>query len=75
MNTVSPGYVLTGDTLMPGFVGSTNLIGGSWDDMMKSLREKLMTLPDDTVVLPGHKTSATATSTIAYEKLHNPFLT
>jgi len=71
----TPGYVLTGDTLLPGFVGSTNLIGGSWEDMEKSLREKLLPLPDDTVILPGHQTAANATSTIAYEKLHNPFLT
>ena len=42
--------------------------------MAKAIREKLLTLPDDTVVLPGHNYGRMQTSTIGHEKKHNPFL-
>ena len=68
------GYVFTGDTLFTESVGRTDLPGGSWDTMAKAIREKLLTLPDDTVVLPGHNYGRMQTSTIGHEKKHNPFL-
>ncbi len=68
------GLVFTGDTLFVGAVGRTDLPGGSWDVMARSLKEKLAVLPDETKVLPGHNYGASPTSTIGYEKLHNPFL-
>ena len=70
----TPGLVVTGDTLFVGAVGRTDLPGGSWIVMQRSIMEKLATLPDETQVLPGHNYGATPTSTIGYEKRSNPFL-
>ena len=69
-----PGYVITGDTLFVGGVGRTDLPGASWETLRTSIRDKLMTLPDDTIVLPGHHYGAAPTSTIGKERLHNPYL-
>lgn len=69
-----PGYVLTGDTLFVEGVGRTDLPGGSWETMARSIKEKLFTLPDETVVLPGHNYGRMPTSTIGNEKKNNPFL-
>jgi len=66
--------VFTGDTLFVGAVGRTDLPGGSWTVMARSLKEKLAVLPDETKVLPGHNYGAAPTSTIGYEKRHNPYL-
>jgi glyoxylase-like metal-dependent hydrolase (beta-lactamase superfamily II) len=68
------GLVFTGDTLFVGAVGRTDLPGGSWNTMARSLREKLAILPDDTKVLPGHNYGPAPTSTIGYEKRYNPYL-
>jgi hydroxyacylglutathione hydrolase len=69
-----PGYVFTGDTLFVEGVGRTDLPGGSWDVMSRSITTKLLSLPDDTIVLPGHNYGRTPTSTIGNEKKRNPFL-
>jgi hydroxyacylglutathione hydrolase len=69
-----PGYVLTGDTLFVGGVGRTDLPGGSYDVLQASIRNKLFSLPDDTIVLPGHHYGPTPTSTIGREKVENPFV-
>ncbi|MBN2515156.1 MAG: MBL fold metallo-hydrolase [Deltaproteobacteria bacterium] len=74
MSLYTQGYVLTGDTLLVESVGSTNLIGSSREALYSSIREKLLTLPDDTVVLPGHNIGGGLTSTIEHEKVCNPFL-
>jgi len=74
MSLYTQGYVLTGDTLFVESVGSTNIIGSSREALYLSIREKLLTLPDDTVVLPGHNTGGDLTSTIEHEKTRNPFL-
>jgi glyoxylase-like metal-dependent hydrolase (beta-lactamase superfamily II) len=65
---------MTGDTLFVGGVGRTDLPGGSWRVMLKSIKEKLLTLPDETVVLPGHNYGSTKTSTIGKERKTNAFL-
>ena len=70
----SDGKVFTGDTLFVGGVGRTDLPGGSWPLMLKSIQTKLLTLPDETIVLPGHNYGAAPTSTIGNEKRYNPFL-
>lgn len=62
--------VITGDTLFQGSIGRTDLPGGNHQELLAKLREKVMTLPDDYRVLPGHGES----STIADEKKYNPFL-
>lgn len=69
-----PGYVITGDTLFVGGVGRTDLPGGSYEVLQGSIRGRLFTLPDDTIVLPGHNYGVTPTSTIAREKADNPFV-
>ena len=63
------GVVFSGDTLFCGGVGRTDLEGGSWKDLDKSIRERLFVLPGETVVLPGHG----PWTTVDEEKLSNPF--
>jgi glyoxylase-like metal-dependent hydrolase (beta-lactamase superfamily II) len=63
--------VFTGDVLFQGSIGRTDLPGGDYDQLLRSIRESLLTLPDDTVVYPGHGPS----TTIGEEKQFNPFLT
>lgn len=62
--------VFTGDTLFAGGVGRTDFPGGSMRKLEKSIRDKLYSLPDDTVVLPGHGER----STIGREKAANAFV-
>ncbi len=68
------GGVFTGDTLFVGSVGRTDFPGSSWDVLEASIRKKLYVLPGETVVFPGHNYGATPTSTIQYERRHNPFV-
>ena len=68
------GYAFTGDTLFVEAVGRTDLPGGSGEVMFASIQKKLCTLPDETVVLPGHNYGSMPTSTIGHEKQFNPFL-
>ena len=74
MSLYTEGYVFTGDTLFVEAVGRTDLPGGSWPVMHKSITEKLWTLPDDTKVLPGHNYGRMPTSTIGHEKMYNPYM-
>ena len=62
--------LFTGDTLFQGSVGRTDLPGGDYDSLMRSIREKLMVLPDDLRIFPGHQ----YWSTIGREKTSNPFI-
>ena len=62
--------LFSGDTLFAGSIGRTDLWGGSMEQIMDSLRSKLMRLPDDTVVHPGHG----PVTTIGNERHMNPFL-
>jgi hydroxyacylglutathione hydrolase len=61
---------LSGDVLFAGSIGRTDLPGGDTATMMRSLRDKVLPLPDDTVVLPGHG----PVTTIGRERATNPFL-
>jgi len=70
----TPGYVITGDTLFVGAVGRTDLPGGSTSTLLHSIQAKLLTLPEDTIVLPGHNYGHAPRSTIGQEKRFNPFL-
>ena len=62
--------VLSGDALFAGSVGRTDLFGGDMEVLMRSINERLLTLPDATRVYPGHGPQ----TTIATERAHNPFL-
>lgn len=66
--------LITGDTLFVGGVGRTDLPGGSMKTMMASIGQRIMTLPDDTVILPGHNYGPSPTSTVKAERENNPFL-
>lgn len=66
----TPGQLFAGDTLFAGSIGRTDLWGGSLPEILRSIHSKLLALPDDTTVYPGH---GPATS-IAEERAHNPFL-
>jgi hydroxyacylglutathione hydrolase len=68
------GYVFTGDTLFVEAVGRSDLPGGSEKVMFESIQQRICTLPDETVVLPGHNYGSMPTSTIGHEKQFNPFL-
>lgn len=70
-----PGHLFTGDTLFVGAAGRTDLPGGSLAQLIASLEEKLMPLPDNTRIWPGHDYGDTPTSTLGEEKLNNPYLT
>jgi len=63
-------HLFAGDTLFAGSIGRTDLWGGSFEEIMRSLRGKLLALPEETVVYPGH---GEATS-IGEERESNPFL-
>jgi glyoxylase-like metal-dependent hydrolase (beta-lactamase superfamily II) len=60
----------SGDVLFRDSIGRTDLPGGSMAQMMASLRDKVLTLPDETVVLPGHGPQ----TTIGRERVRNPYL-
>jgi glyoxylase-like metal-dependent hydrolase (beta-lactamase superfamily II) len=62
--------VFVGDTLFQGGIGRTDLPGGDYATLMRSIRDKLLTLPDGTVVYPGHGDA----TTIGEERQSNPFL-
>jgi hydroxyacylglutathione hydrolase len=62
--------LIAGDTLFQGSIGRTDLWGGSFKDILKSIHEKLLTLPDETLVTPGHG----ADTTIGAERASNPYL-
>lgn len=62
--------VLSGDVLFAGSIGRTDLPGGDMAAMVASLRDKVLTLPDDAYVLPGHGPA----TTLAHERATNPYL-
>ncbi len=64
------GVVFTGDALFLGSIGRTDFPGCSLEILIGSIREKLLTLPDDTIVYPGHGPD----TTIGQERQFNPFL-
>ncbi len=64
------GFLLSGDLLFCGGVGRTDLPGGSQSVLEDSIRKKIFTFPDDTIVLPGHGPS----TSVGQEKTANPFV-
>ncbi len=66
---VGDGILFSGDTLFRDGVGRTDLPGGSWKDLENSIKEKILTLPPETVILPGHGPG----TTVEQEIRSNPF--
>jgi glyoxylase-like metal-dependent hydrolase (beta-lactamase superfamily II) len=64
------GLVFTGDTLFNMSIGRTDLPGGNSQQLLASIQDKLLSLPDETVIYPGHGPA----STIGEERMENPFL-
>lgn len=62
--------LIAGDTLFAGSIGRTDLPGGSFEKIMRSLHQRVMALPDETIVVPGHGPK----TTIADEREGNPYL-
>lgn len=67
---VGDGFVFGGDVLFQGSIGRTDLPGGDYATLMASIRDQMLTLPDDTIVYNGH----TPATTIGAERRTNPFL-
>jgi hydroxyacylglutathione hydrolase len=68
------GNLFTGDTLFVGAVGRTDLPGSSFEQLLDSLKNKVMTLPPETIVWPGHDYGERPHSTVAHEIKTNPYL-
>lgn len=64
------GWVITGDSLFEGSIGRTDLPGGDYATLIKAVTDRLLLLPDDIQVFPGHGPS----TTIGHEKQFNPYL-
>ncbi|HEY4054800.1 MAG TPA: MBL fold metallo-hydrolase [Terriglobales bacterium] len=62
--------LIAGDTLFAGSIGRTDLPGGSFDKIIRSINDKLLALPDETIVIPGHG----PLTSVGEEREHNPFL-
>ncbi|WP_425807510.1 MBL fold metallo-hydrolase [Desulfitobacterium sp. Sab5] len=67
---LTPDGLISGDTLFAGSIGRTDFAGGNYEQLIDSIQKKLMVLPEDTLVFPGHGEA----TTIGQEKRENPFL-
>lgn len=67
---VGDGLALVGDCLFAGSIGRTDLPGGSLETLMRSIRQQILTLPEETVCYPGHGPP----TTVGHERATNPFL-
>lgn len=70
ISLVGDGVVFSGDALFQGSIGRTDFPGGDYQQLIDSIRTRILTLPDDTVVYSGHGPA----TTVGDEKRHNPFV-
>lgn len=70
ISLLGEGHVFTGDTLFKDSIGRTDFFGGNMDQILASIRDRLLVLEDNTLVYPGHGPR----TTIGEERLDNPFL-
>jgi glyoxylase-like metal-dependent hydrolase (beta-lactamase superfamily II) len=68
------GYLFTGDTLFVEGVGRTDLPGGSWPQLFNSITKKVLSFPEDTIIMPGHNYGPQPSSTVGDEKRNNPYI-
>lgn len=71
ISLLGDGFILSGDALFQSGVGRTDLPGGSWEELQESIKRKILTLPPNTVVFPGHGPP----TKVSIEKNSNPYLT
>jgi len=71
VSLVGPGVVFGGDVLFAGSIGRSDLPGGDYDTLIKSIERELLVLPDQTIVYSGHGPE----TTVGHERRANPFLT
>lgn len=64
------GYLFSGDAIFAGSIGRTDLWGGNMEILLAAIHDKILSLPDDTIIYPGHGTE----TTVYAEKMSNPFL-
>ena len=69
------GLLITGDTLFIDAIGRTDLPGGDYNILMESLRNRIIPLPDTTLILPGHDYGPRPKDTLGNQKRTNPYLT
>ncbi|MEW6328367.1 MAG: MBL fold metallo-hydrolase [Thermodesulfobacteriota bacterium] len=69
------GNLFTGDTLFVGAVGRTDLPGGSFETLLQSIKERILLLPDETIIWPGHDYGDSPVSTLGEERETNPYIT
>lgn len=69
------GHLVTGDTLFVGAIGRTDLSGGSLDTLLSSIETRLLGLPPETAIWPGHDYGETPVSTVGRECEENPYIT
>ena len=62
--------IFPGDALFAGSIGRTDLPGGDFDTLIRSIKERILALPDETQVFPGHGPA----TTVERERMYNPFL-
>ena len=67
---IDSNFIISGDVLFQHSIGRTDLPGGNFPQLINAIKNKLMTLPDDTIVYPGHGFE----TTINEEKKHNPYI-
>jgi hydroxyacylglutathione hydrolase len=67
---VGDGFALIGDCVFAGSIGRTDLPGGDFGQLMRSIRGQILTLPEETVLYPGHGPQ----TTVGHERVSNPFL-
>ncbi|MCH3951474.1 MAG: MBL fold metallo-hydrolase [Acidaminococcus sp.] len=67
---IGDGFAFCGDTIFLESIGRTDLPGGSYDDIIQSIKTKILTLPDDYTLYPGHGPE----TTVGWERRRNPFL-
>jgi len=66
---IEASLLFSGDAIFAGSIGRTDFPGGSHEDLIKNIKEKIFSLPDDTVIFPGHGPM----TTVGAEKESNPF--